>query len=227
MHNLLIIPARGGSKRIPKKNIKIFNGKPIISWVIEEAKESGFFNEIMVSTDDTSIAEIAKQYGAKVPFYRSEKNANDFATLADVILEVITQYKNIGKYFENICCILPTAALIKTKRILEGFNKLNDYNYKTVVPVIKYSYPIQRSLKENNGILSLKEEKYINTRSQDLEDFYHDSGQFYWLNTKNFLAERKIFTDNTGFIEIKEYEAQDVDTLDDWEMLKLKYNFKK
>lgn len=227
MHNLLIIPARGGSKRIPKKNIKYFNEKPIIAWVIEEAKDCDFFNEIMVSTDDLSIAEISEKYGAKVPFYRSEKTANDFATLTEVILEVIDQYKNIGKSFDNICCILPTAALITKNRILEGYHKLISNNYKTVVPVIKYSYPIQRSLKQDNGVLSLREKEHINSRSQDLEDYYHDSGQFYWINTEHFLSEKKIFTDNTGYIEIKEFEAQDVDTFDDWQMLELKYNYKK
>ena len=122
MANLVIIPARGGSKRIPKKNIKNFNGKPIISYVIQAVKKTGLFDEIMVSTDDIAIAEVVKQYGATIPFLRSNGNADDYATLTDVLLEVIHEYKSLGKTFENICCILPTAALVTTEKIIEGFS---------------------------------------------------------------------------------------------------------
>lgn len=227
MANLVIIPARGGSKRIPKKNIKLFNGKPIISYVIQVVKKTNLFDEIMVSTDDNLVVEIAKKYGASVPFLRSTRNADDFATLTDVLLEVIEQYKKIGKTFETICCILPTAALVTPEIINEGYELLKKANFTSVVPVIKYAYPIQRALKLNKGLLGLRELEHINTRSQDLEDHYHDSGQFYWLNTKFFLDEKKVFTSNTGHIELKEYEAQDVDILEDWKMLELKYNLKK
>jgi len=227
MANLAIIPARGGSKRIPKKNIKNFNGKPIISYAIQAVEKTNLFDEIMVSTDDVSIAEVAEQYGATVPFLRSDKNADDFATLADVLLEVIQQYKAIGKTFETICCILPTAALITAEKIIEGYNTLKKAKFASVVPVIKFAYPIQRALKIDEGLLGLRESEHINTRSQDLKDHYHDSGQFYWLDTSAFLNEKKVFTSNTGHIELKEYEAQDVDTLEDWKMLQLKYNFKK
>lgn len=227
MANLVIIPARGGSKRIPKKNIKDFNGRPIISYVIQTVKQTNLFDEIMVSTDDTSIARVAKQYGATVPFFRSDKNADDFATLTDVLIEVIQQYKSQGKVFENVCCILPTAALVTTKKIKEGYEILQKSNFASVVPVIKYAYPIQRALKIDKGFLGLRELEHINTRSQDLEDHYHDSGQFYWLNIDTFLKEKKVFMSNTGHLELKEYEAQDVDTPEDWKMLELKYNFKK
>lgn len=227
MANLVIIPARGGSKRIPKKNIKYFNEKPIISYVIQAVIASNLFDEIMVSTDDSSIVEVAKQYGASIPFLRSTGNADDFATLTDVLLEVIEQYKKLGKTFENVCCILPTAALVTPEKIIEGYKLLEKSNFSSVIPVIKYAYPIQRALKLNKGLLSLRELEYINTRSQDLEDHYHDSGQFYWLNTESFLNEKKVFMSNTGHIVLKEYEAQDVDTLEDWKMLELKYNFKK
>ena len=227
MSRLVIIPARGGSKRIPKENIKMFNGKPIISYVIDTVKKSSLFDEVMVSTDNIEIAEVAKKHGALVPFLRSSKNANDHSTLTDAILEVIESYMDQGRNFDQICCILPTAVLITLDKIEETYQKLINNNYSTVVPVIKYAYPIQRSLKVIDGLLKLREEKYINTRSQDLENHFHDSGQFYWLNTESFLREKKVFNGNTGYVELKEYEAQDVDTMNDWTMLQLKYNFKK
>ncbi len=227
MGNICIIPARGGSKRIPKKNIKDFNSKPIISYVIETIKKTNLFDEIMVSTDDLVIAEVAKKHGAAVPFMRSDNNADDYAVLADVILEVIEGYKEKRKYFDQICCILPTAALITSDKIEKAYQKLIRKNHTTVVPVIKYANPIQRALKEFDGLINLRQVEYINTRSQDLEDHYYDSGQFYWLNTEFFLNEKKIFNNNTGFIELKEFEAQDVDTMDDWHMLELKYKLKK
>mgnify|MGYP006136542097 FL=1 len=124
MNNLVIIPARGGSKRIPYKNIKDFNGKPILAYVIQAVKVTDLFEEIIVSTDDTLVAEVAKEFGANVPFLRSNKNSDDHATLADVLIEVIQQYKELGKTFDNICCILPTAALVTTEKIQEGFDLL-------------------------------------------------------------------------------------------------------
>jgi pseudaminic acid cytidylyltransferase len=226
MANLAIIPARGGSKRIPKKNIKEFNGKPILAYTIETLISSEFFDEIMVSTDDLEIANVALEYGAKIPFMRTDSKSDDFATLAEVIIEVIEQYKIQGKAFESVCCILPTAALITSEKIIEAFDILNFSKFSSVVPVIRYAYPIQRALEAKNSFLNLRDKTHLNTRSQDLEPTYHDAGQFYWLNVKEFLIEKKIFTDNTGFLELKEYEAQDVDTPDDWKMLELKYNFK-
>lgn len=224
MSKLCIIPARGGSKRIPHKNIKEFNGKPIISYVIETVKKTNLFDEIMVSTDSPSIAEIAQGNGARVPFLRTSENANDFATLSDVLLEVLEEYKNQGKEFESICCILPTAALITSDIIAEAYSKLNN-EVSTVLPVLKFSYPIQRALKNQEGWLVMNQQEHLNTRSQDLEEFFHDSGQFYWLTTSDFLKEKKIFTDKTKFIELEEYQAQDVDTPEDWKMLEIKYKF--
>jgi N-acylneuraminate cytidylyltransferase len=227
MANLAIIPARGGSKRIPKKNIKEFNGKPIITYVIDAAVKSGLFDEVMVSTDDAEITAVALANKATVPFQRSEANSNDFATLIDVILEVLENYKKQGKEFENVCCILPTAALISQERLLEGYEKLGSLKLSSLIPVIRFAYPIQRALKEDNGLLHMREQEHLRSRSQDLEPYYHDSGQFYWLKTEALLTEKTIFTSRTGFIEIKETEAQDVDTLLDWEMLTVKYNYLK
>ncbi|WP_291867264.1 pseudaminic acid cytidylyltransferase [Maribacter sp.] len=227
MSNLAIIPARGGSKRIPRKNIKKLFGKPIIAYVIEAVRDSCLFDEIMVSTDDIEIANIAKDYNAEVPFLRSKKNANDFATLTDVILEVLATYKKKGKEFDNVCCVLSTAALISSELITVAYQKILNAEYISVVPVIKFAYPIQRALKNKDGLLEMKEKEHLNTRSQDLESYFHDSGQFYWLKTDRFLDEKKIFTSKTGYIELKEYEAQDVDTMEDWAMLEIKYNYNK
>lgn len=226
MSNLAIIPARGGSKRIPQKNIKEFNGKPIIAHSIITAIESNLFDEVLVSTDDQNIANIAREFGAIIPFLRSNDNSNDFATLTDVLLEVLENLKKTGKEFDNICCILPTAALITTLQLEKSYTKLTSNDFISIVPVIKYAYPIQRALKNSNGFLQMIEPKNLEVRSQDLEESYHDSGQFYWLNTEKFIQEKSIFNSKTGFIELKEFEAQDVDTLDDWDMLHIKYNFK-
>lgn len=223
MVNLAIIPARGGSKRIPRKNIKIFSGKPIIAYSIEAALKSNLFDEIMVSTDDKEIAKIAIEYGAKVPFLRSNDNANDFAVLADVIEEVIANYKKINLSFNSICCILPTAPFVTSNKITEAFNKHTQGDFDTVFPVLEFSFPIQRSLQINDNKVAMVWNEHLNSRSQDLEPRYHDSGQFYWLKTSSFYKDKKLFTDNSGAILISELEAQDIDTETDWKLAEIKY----
>ena len=227
MANILIIPARGGSKRILRKNIKEFNGKPIMAYTIDCGLNANVFDEVMVSTDDDEIKAMAIFNHASVPFKRSNENANDHATLAEVLIEVITKYKELGKQFDTICCILPTAALITQERLLEGYEKIKSGKYTSIVPVIKFGYPIQRALKNVDGLLKLREPEHSDTRSQDLEPYYHDSGQFYWVKTEALLKEKTLFTKKAGLIELKESEAQDVDTMEDWEMLKIKYAFLK
>lgn len=223
MANLAIIPARGGSKRIPRKNIKTFLGKPIIAYSIEAALKSNLFDEVMVSTDDKEIAEIAIKHGATVPFLRSKNNANDFAVLADVIEEVVLDYNKIEKSFKNVCCLLPTAPFITSNKIIEGHQKLEQENFDSVFPVLEFSFPIQRSLEINDNKVKMVWEEHLNTRSQDLEPRYHDSGQFYWINVSSFLKGKKIFTSNSGAIIISELEAQDIDTKTDWALAELKY----
>ena len=223
MANLAIIPARGGSKRIPKKNIKDFLGKPIIAYSIEAAIHSGFFDEIMVSTDDEEIAKEGIKYGAKMPFFRDKNNADDFAVLADVIEEVITKYKSKGMVFENVCCILPTAPFVTSNKIKEAYNKLVNNNFDSVFPVLKFSFPIQRSLEIKEDKIGMVWEEYLNSRSQDLEPRYHDSGQFYWLKTSVFLKGKKLFTANSGALIISELQAQDIDTVTDWKLAEIKY----
>jgi pseudaminic acid cytidylyltransferase len=225
MANLAIIPARGGSKRIEKKNVRDFYGKPIIAYPIQAAIKSGLFDEVMVSTDDKEIAEVAKSYQAKVPFFRSTANSNDHAVLADVIKEVINCYEDKGIFFDNICCILPTSPLITIEHLKSSYQLLKENVFQSVIPVLKYGFPIQRAFIEKTGTLKLREPEFMNSRSQDLQPTYHDSGQFYWINILSFKKNNLIFAEKTGFIELEEMEAQDVDNQSDWEILKLKYKY--
>lgn len=224
MGNLCIIPARGGSKRIPKKNIKQFLGKPIIAYSIEAALESNLFDEVMVSTDNEDIVRISEEYGAIVPFLRSNENANDFAVLSDVMEEVLNEYSKLGKTFENVCCILPTAPFVSAKKLEAAFKKLIKEKFDTVFPVLEYSFPIQRSLKIESNKVSMVDSNFLNTRSQDLPARYHDAGQFYWFRQRAFMQNKKIFTDNSGAIIISQLEAQDIDTETDWRIAEIKYS---
>jgi N-acylneuraminate cytidylyltransferase len=226
MTNLAVIPARSGSQRIPKKNIKDFFGKPIIAYPIELALKSNLFDEVMVSTDSPEIESIAIEYGASVPFLRSEKNSNNFATLTDVILEVIHGYHTMGIIVDSICCILPTAVLISQKSLLDGYNKFKNNDLSSLIPVLRFAYPIQRALKDNSGLLSFREPEFAVTRSQDMEPYFHDSGQFYWIKTERIVIEKTIFTSKTGYIELAEIEAQDIDTQMDWDILSFKFAYK-
>jgi N-acylneuraminate cytidylyltransferase len=220
--NICIIPARGGSKRIPRKNIKDFLGKPIIAYSIEAAINSNLFDDIMVSTDDPEIAEVAIKYGAEVPFFRSNENANDFATLAEVVNEVITTYKQNGNIFKYGCCILPTSPLIQIMKISTGYKLMVEEDFDTVKPVVQFSYPIQRALKIVDSTLHMVNPEFSLLRSQDLEPSYFDAGQFYWFKFINGLqGERK------GAIILNEMEAQDIDNVTDWQLAEFKYNYLK
>ena len=223
MNNIAIIPARGGSKRIPKKNIKDFLGKPIIAYSIETALKSGLFSEIMVSTDDKEIAETAMKYGAKVPFFRSKEKSNDFSGLAEVVIEVLEKYKESGQDFDNVCCILATAPFISKDDITESFTNLRKSNFDSIFPIVKYSFPIQRAMQfTNNNIEMIWPENMIK-RSQDLESSFHDAGLFYWIKSNIVIEKKTLWTNNTTAIEISEQKAQDIDTIDDWEIAEMKY----
>lgn len=224
MANLCIIPARGGSKRIPRKNIKLFLGKPIIAYSIEAAIRSGLFDEIMVSTDDAEIAEIAIQYGAKVPFLRNPVTANDHATTFDVIQEVILEYEKRDRYFGFTCCIYACAPFITEKKLAQACELLLKEQFDTVFPVMRFGFPVQRSLKMDEvGKINFSYPEYALVRSQDLMPSFHDAGQFYWMNTKKCMMLQKILTDNTGSLEISELEGQDIDNEVDWKLAELKY----
>jgi len=222
--SIAIITARGGSKRIPKKNIKDFLGYPIIKYSIDAAIQSKCFDEVMVSTDDKEIAEIAIKFGAKVPFFRSPLNSNDFSGTAEVLVEVINEYKKIGHEFEFLCCIYPTAPFTSAFKINNAMNSLIDSDADCVLPVTRFSYPIQRALKiENNFVQMIWPENY-QSRSQDLMPAYHDCGQFYCLRTKSLLEQKKLFANYTIPIEIPESEVQDIDNEEDWKIAELKYS---
>jgi N-acylneuraminate cytidylyltransferase len=224
MSKLAIIPARGGSKRILRKNIKLFLGKPIIAYSIEAALKSKLFDEVMVSTDDEEIREIALKYGAKVPFLRSETNANDFATTAAVINEVLEVYKTRNKLFKYCICIYPTAPFVSGNLLIKAFKKLKKDKLDAVFSVLKYGFPIQRAMKINKeDKVEMVDVSKMNIRSQDLESSFHDEGQFYALNVSAFIKKQKLWTNNTGCIEINELEAQDIDTETDWKLAELKY----
>jgi|TARA_B110000238_G_scaffold50280_2_gene54760 pseudaminic acid cytidylyltransferase len=224
MSKLAIIPARGGSKRILRKNIKLFLGKPIIAYSIEAALKSKLFDEVMVSTDDEEIREIALKYGAKVPFLRSETNANDFATTAAVINEVLEVYKTRNKLFKYCICIYPTAPFVSSNLLIKAFKKLKKDKLDAVFSVLKYGFPIQRAMKINKeDKVEMVDVSKMNIRSQDLESSFHDAGQFYALNISAFIKKQKLWTNNTGCIEINELEAQDIDTETDWKLAELKY----
>lgn len=215
--NLCIIPARGGSKRIPKKNIKEFLGKPIIAYSIEVAFASKLFDEVMVSTDDEEIAEVAIKYGAQVPFLRSEANATDYATTLDVVLEVLNlyQYQN----FQNICIIYPTAPFVTVNRLKQGFKKLT--NYSAAIPVVAFDYPVWRSFKIEDKKLSYQWPEYEKSRSQDLEPLYHDAGQWYWI--KISIIKDTLVPKDTAPVILESMEVQDIDVEADWKMAELKY----
>jgi pseudaminic acid cytidylyltransferase len=223
MKNIAIIPARGGSKRILRKNIKDFLGKPIIAYSIEAAIDSGLFDEVMVSTDDKEIAETAIKFGANVPFFRNNTSADDFAGLEEVIVEVLSEYHSLKTDFDFFCCILPTAPFISTNRLKQALDLLIKNNFDSVFPVVKYSYPIQRALKIENEKMKMIWPENMEKRSQDLYPAYHDSGQFYWMNVNQFLIQKKLFAENAGAVIISENEAQDIDTFEDWEIAELKY----
>lgn len=223
MKRLAIIPARGGSKRIPGKNIKPFLGRPIIAYSIQAAIESGLFHEVMVSTDCPEIASIAKEYGARVPFMRSEKTADDFATTADVLREVIESYAALGETFDVACCIYATSPLISTERLLEGVDKMERGGFDSVFAMVRYSYPPQRALVERGGKVVMQNEQYALSRSQDLEPIYHDAGQFYFFGVDKFMATNKIWGDNTSAVILPDSEVQDIDTTEDWTLAELKY----
>lgn len=220
-----IITARGGSKRIPRKNIKNFLGYPIIKYSIDAALQAGCFDEVMVSTDDKAIADVAISFGAKVPFMRTAVTSNDFATTADVISEVLNSYKLQGKNFQYCCCIYPTAPFVTAQKLKNAYYELINSDAESLVPVVRFGFPIQRSFKIENGLVKMNWPEHMNSRSQDLVPAYHDCGQFYFLRTDSFLKNGKLFTDFTIPYEMPESEVQDIDNEEDWKIAEIKYTF--
>ena len=222
---LAIIPARGGSKRIPRKNIKHFLGRPIIEYSINSAIESQLFEEVMVSTDDFEIAEISRNAGASVPFLRSKNKADDFTGTAEVLMDVVNQYKTLGRVFQTVCCIYPTAPFITSKFLKSSFSKFENSNCDSLFPILQFDSPIQRALIQNaNGKLEMKFPENYSLRSQDFQPCYHDAGQFYWVKVESLEKYGKLWMINSEGIVISQLQAQDIDTLEDWKIAEWKYS---
>lgn len=223
MNAIAIITARGGSKRIPGKNVKEFMGKPMLVYAIEAALAAGIFREVMVSTDDEEIARIAREAGASVPFMRSEETAGDFATTDDVLMEVLEVYERQGEVFEHMACIYPTAPFVTAKKLRDAMELLIEKDALGVMPVVRFSFPPQRGMAIRDGKLVYCYPENAAKRSQDLEPMYHDSGQFYCYHVSRYRACRGDLPEGYLPIIVPETEVQDIDNPSDWELAEIKY----
>lgn len=221
---IAIIPARGGSKRIPRKNIRSFAGRPMIAYPILAAAESGIFNRIVVSTDDTEIAEIARRFGAEIPFLRPAELADDYTGTIDVVKHAIRWHRDQGVPVSYVCCIYATSPLLRARYLREGLDQLMATGKSYAFSVTSYAFPVQRALRiaPSNGIEAICPE-HIFTRSQDLEEAYHDAGQFYWGRSQAFLNDEVIFSAASVPIILPRHLVQDIDTLEDWRRAELMY----
>jgi N-acylneuraminate cytidylyltransferase len=214
---IAVIPARGGSKRIPRKNIKEFFGKPMLAWSIEAAMSSNLFDQIIVSTDDQEIAKVAESLGANVPFIRPEKISDDFATTTDVIGHAVEWMIEENYSVEAVCCIYATAPFIRFSDLQESYKIFNSGNWEYVFTATDFAAPIFRSFKKNqeNG-LEMFYPQFFDTRSQDLPEAFHDAGQFYWGKPSAWLDGKRIFDQHSTPLMIPRYRVQDIDTDEDW-----------
>jgi len=224
MKNICIIPARGGSKRIPKKNIKNFLGVPIIKYSIEAAFNTKLFKDVIVSTDNEEISKLSSEFGASVPFTRPKRISNDFSGIKEVIAHAIDFFKLRNIQIDNICCLFATAPFARVEEIKTGFRLLNLVEKdRFVFTAAKFSFPIQRSFCLDNNKLALPFDKFAtNERSQDLKDYYHDAGQFYWGTSEAWLSNKNFFEGSMPLI-IPSWRVQDIDTLEDWQRAELIY----
>lgn len=223
MTNVALIPARGGSKRIPRKNIKEFYGKPLIAYSIEAALRSGCFDKVIVSTDDEEIAAVARKYGAETPFIRPKIISDDFATTKDVINHFLNYLQENNLDYDCLCTIYATAPLLQEKYIIEGYNKLKNLNVVNVFSCTTMPFPIQRTFKiDNQGRCEMFWPEEFNTRSQDLEEAYQDAGQFYWKNLRVDSSKNMFDSDSAGIV-IPRHFVQDIDTLEDWKRAEYMY----
>ncbi len=220
-----IITARGGSKRIPGKNIRNFSGKPIIQYSIEAALQSGIFEEVMVSTDDPEIASVARGCGATIPFMRSAETSDDHATTAAVLEEVLLQYQHLRKDFEYGCCLYPTAPFVTADKLVRAYELLIANQADSVIPVTRFSFPIWRSFKMEGGRIAYNWPENASRRSQDLPPAFHDCGQFYFFNVARFLESKSLVTANSFGLQVPESEVQDIDNEEDWRIAEIKFSF--
>jgi len=221
--NICVIPARGGSKRIPRKNIKLFNGKPMIAYSIYAAQKSGVFDHIFVTTDDVEIANIAKNYGAQVPFMRPKNLSDDYTQTGPVIIHAINEIEKIIGEVDNVCCIYAVAPFIQAKDLKDGLERLIEKKCSFVFTVTTFPYPIQRALKiVEEDRVEMFNSDFFDRRSQDLEEAYHDAGQFYWGKSKAFLDNVLTFSKESSPLILPRYRVQDIDTEDDWREAEIK-----
>lgn len=222
--NIAIIPARGGSKRIPRKNIRLFAGKPIIAYSIEAAKASGLFDKIIVSTDDEEIAEVSREYGADVPFMRPKELADDHTGTNAVVKHAIEWALGAGHPVQYACCIYATAPFVQGQLLRKGYELLVETGRDFSFSMTSYVFPIWRSLRltAQGGVEPIWPEN-IPTRSQDLEEAYHDAGQFYWGRIEAFLADAPVFSEDSVPVILPRHLVQDIDTLEDWKRAELMY----
>lgn len=222
--NICVIPARGGSKRIPRKNIKDFFGKPIIAYSIEAALKSNIFQRVIVTTDDEEIATIAGKYGAEIPFIRPKELSNDFTGIADVTNHAVDYLENLGEKYEYICTLYATAPFIQVKYLVKGYEALKSSDAVNAFASTSMAFPIQRAFKiDKNGRCKMFTPEYYETRSQDLEEAYQDAGQFYWTNrTRQIQNDSKvIFSEISIPIILPRNLVQDIDTPEDWQQAEL------
>lgn len=214
---LAIIPARGGSKRIPRKNIKPFCGKPMIAWSIEAALRSACFDQVVVSTDDAEIADVARQYGASVPFMRPAELSDDHTGTIPVIRHAIEWFNAQGQAVEQTCCLYATAPFVSAEDICRGLEILQGNACDYAFSVTSYAFPIQRAIRlTEQGRVEMFNPEHFNTRSQDLEEAYHDAGQFYWGRAEAWRKGRMIFGPNSMPVILPRHRVQDIDTPEDW-----------
>ena len=220
--NVAVIPARGGSKRIPRKNIKEFCGKPMIAWPIEVAKESGLFEHIIISTDDEEIAEISKSCGADVPFMRPAELSDDYVGTAEVIAHAVSWMHEQGWQVDAVCCIYATSVFLNKDDLVKGFEALNTGKWKYAFSVTDFEYSIFRSFKEiPSGGVEMFFSEYFKKRSQDLPIALHDAAQFYWGKPDAWLSSLKMFERHSYPVIIPRWRVQDIDTEDDWKRAEL------
>ena len=213
-----VIPARGGSKRIPRKNIKSFGGKPMIAWSIEAALESECFDQVIVSTDDSEIAKVAVEYGATVPFTRPQNLSDDHTGTIPVIRHSIQWLQTNHKDVEYVCCLYATAPFVRPGDISTGLTSLIESDADYAFSVTSYGFPVQRAIRlTTEGRIEMLHPEHFNTRSQDLEEMYHDAGQFYWGKANAWLEGKVIFTPESVPVRLPRHRVQDIDTLEDWE----------
>lgn len=214
---IAIIPARGGSKRIPRKNIKPFCGKPMIAWSIEAALQSACFDQVIVSTDDAEIAEVARQWGAAVPFVRPAELSDDHTGTIPVIRHAIEWFNLQGQSVEQVCCLYATAPFVTAEDLRRGLDVLQGNDCDYAFSVTSFPFPIQRAIRINaEGRAEMFSPEHFNTRSQDLEDAFHDAGQFYWGRAVAWLQGEMIFSPHSLPVLLPRHRVQDIDTPEDW-----------